>query len=167
MTQTLDLVAPDTALIQDAVRSALNAEDMAKAAIGNLITEKVVAGCMLAAKRADLPHGEWGAWIESNLPITRQTVRNWIKLAEFAKRSGADIENAQSVRHAYQLAGLLPEPDPESRGRTHVSPLQLAARFATTIEQQLAQMHRDELAQLRTTLERIVTRLSEIEAAPR
>lgn len=133
---------PDTAQILDAVQAALAAEDQAKASVQMLLRSKVEAGRMLEIKRRSLEHGSWLPWLAEHLTISERTARNWIKLAQFADRYGAaDIENAQTVRAAYVLAGLLPEPEPsDGQGKPAIEGWEL-------------HLHRAEKALLRVSVE--------------
>lgn len=43
-----------------------------------------VAGLLLYAKRAELPHGEWGPWVKANCGFTMRSASNYIACAERA-----------------------------------------------------------------------------------
>jgi hypothetical protein len=112
----MEIIEANTAKICDAVKEALTAEDQAKGAVHYLIRTKIIAGQMLEKRREATKHGEWVKWCENVLPISWDTANRWIGLAKFAKAHGAELDDAKSVRHAYVLAGLLPESQSGSGG---------------------------------------------------
>lgn len=62
-------------------------------------------------------HGGWLEWLEENLQdLTSQTARKWIKLAEAVDSGRLDLDSARSIRQAYILAGILPDPDDAASG---------------------------------------------------
>ena len=74
----------------------------------------VDVGLCLIRWKATIPHGKWLQWTESNLPneLSKATRERWMKLASLAQAGKLDLESARGLRHAYQLADLLPHPDP-------------------------------------------------------
>jgi hypothetical protein len=112
--QTLEVIEPRVCEIIDAVRLAVRSQHRTMGMVGVTISRIIKAGRLLKAQRGEAAHGEWQAWIEANITeptgLTYRTTRNWVKLAEAHDR-GIPIETAQSVRQAYILAGLLPEPE--------------------------------------------------------
>ena len=166
------LIAKQTAEICDAVKEAIAAEDQAKGAVAHLIRTKIVAGQMLAQKRDSMEHGDWTEWCESVLPISYATANRWIGLAKFAQTHGADLDDAKSVRHAYVLAGLLPEAQSGSGGGSSQSDdayLTDLVRTHTRLSAQLAkrplvQWPADQLRILRDRLKPLVDLYVELNA---
>lgn len=79
-----------------------------------LTIQKIVeVGARLKQCKGELSHGEWYCWLEINLPnLNRETARKWMRLSEFAQLYGAaDLEKAATVKQAFVMAGLLPEPE--------------------------------------------------------
>lgn len=102
--------------VKEACAQAKDALDQAMGAVALSIEKILRAGALLRRQQELVPEGEWMGWIEANLSVCYRTVRNWIKLAYFADRKSVDLENAQTVRQAYVLAGLLPEPGSATAG---------------------------------------------------
>lgn len=125
---------------------------------GKQIALCVAAGRKLAQFRKVVGHGQWVDWFADNVKgITVRTGQKWTKLAEMVDK-GLDVSNAKSVRQAYLLAGILPEPnDPHpakaSDGVTylvHVDRLQAALRHID-----LKQITDEQRGQLATRLKPI------------
>ena len=114
-TDELEVAAPELVRLQDAVTAALDARDQTMAAIEFGIKKIVDAGALLSVFRDRIPDGDWIAWQEANIVqftqdrISRQTVAKWIRLAKFDQLYPGKLDDAVSVRNAYQLAGILPE----------------------------------------------------------
>lgn len=58
-------------------------------------------GQLLTEQKADLNHGEFGLWIERNVPFTDRTARNYMKL--FRKRDALKSETVSDLKSAYKL----------------------------------------------------------------
>jgi hypothetical protein len=172
----LEIVAPDVTEIQEAVRVAVGCLHETAARIEHTITKVIVAGRMLMAKREQVEHGEWMAWIEKNvtepLDVTYATTRNWIKLAEFMEKKEAQLEDAATVRQAYILAGLLKEPESSSGGSgkdagnylVHISRLERAIRSQIDARP-IAKWSQQDRAILRQRLAPLVQIFEELDAA--
>jgi len=111
----VELVEQRTLELQAAVQEALDARDMAAGAIELSLKKALTAGRLLRRERAEKDHGDWGRYLEANVPsISHETARKWMKLAEFAERNS--LETASTIKQAYILAGILPEADPSQGG---------------------------------------------------
>lgn len=125
-----------------AIKAALDARDETMAHVNHAIEKALDAGRLLRAKKGELEHGEFMAWMETaELGVSYETCRRWMKLAERAELEGDAIETAQSVRQAYMLTGLLPEPESTvgSTGSSGNSFLTFLTRSATHLQAQLSQ----------------------------
>lgn len=75
-------------------------------------------GELLTEQKATLKHGQWGGWINDNLPFTDRTTRNYMRL--YRKRDQLKTENVSDLKQAYlviakplQLEQLPDEPATE------------------------------------------------------
>lgn len=112
----------------------------------------VKIGRALNAYKKAIGHGNWMAWVEKNLEgTTVQTARKWIKLSEAVDRGHLNLDEAKGVRHAYILAGLLPEPE-DSPASSHVAPVNYLVhldRFESALRAiELDKLQEGELRQL-------------------
>lgn len=84
-----------------------------EAAFKMTIETAIEIGKALTEQKAAMKHGEFGPWIEANLPITKQMARKYMKV--YAHRD--EIQDAPDLTTAYQklakgnLSFLLPSPD--------------------------------------------------------
>jgi hypothetical protein len=102
--------ADDLASWRERIKEALGYVDQTMAMVQLALKKIVDIGSWLKVKKGELKHGDWYEWLELELPeLPKSTAARWMKLAEFADKKGADLENANSVTQAYRLAGLLPE----------------------------------------------------------
>jgi hypothetical protein len=171
----LELVPPDVVEIQKAIREAKEAVDVTMAHVEMAVGKVINAGRKLLAMRGQIEHGQWMAWIEENvssvLEVSYHTTRNWMKLAEFAERRGADLDNAQTVRQAYMLAGILPEPESTEGGNStqgnylvHVARLERAIK-AQIEARPLEKWSREDRSVLKKRLEPLVAIFEKLGAA--
>lgn len=110
MTAKLELVPKHVAAISEAVDLANTLLKRTMELVPQTIAAMVRAGQLLLVERAEREQGEWMDWLKFNVPnISRETARKWIRLAVFNKTHAGKLNDATSVRQAYQLAGLLPE----------------------------------------------------------
>jgi hypothetical protein len=102
-------------IVSDLHQAIAEAERLAHQAVsfaGAAINAAIAAGELFRKARKDVGRGDWQLWVESNCPmISYSTATRWMKLSEIKERDGIDVECASSVRQAYILAGLLPEPE--------------------------------------------------------
>ncbi len=108
--------------LQTAVHEALAAQETAMNHVTLAIRRIVHAGQMLTAKKDELMHGKFYPWLSANGivgdkegQVSVRTVSRWMKLGEFASKYVGRLDNAQTVRQAYQLAGLLPDAEPATK----------------------------------------------------
>ena len=72
----------------------------------------VKIGERLIEWRQRIPRGQWEKFIGERLPaLPESTRRDWMRLADAHVKGRLNIDNARGMRHAYQLAGLLPNGD--------------------------------------------------------
>lgn len=135
--------AASAAVVAEGVATALKARDAAIAAVKYAIKKALDVGRLLRTAKGELEHGEFMQWVEgAELGVSYDTIGRWMKLAEKAETHGEQIENAQSVRQAYLLAGLLPEPESEGGSRSNGAGnafLTFLTRSATHLQAQLSQ----------------------------
>jgi hypothetical protein len=115
MKTKLELIPKDVAEINEAVAHANELLMRTMDLVPQTIRAMIVAGEKLKAKRDSCAQGEWYDWLAANVrDISRETARRWIRLAEFNQTHSGKLNDAASVRQAYQLAGLLPESESSS-----------------------------------------------------
>lgn len=73
----------------------------------------VQVGALLLKWKQSIPRGQWQTWLDQHLPddLNDRTRRRWMQLAQLDAEGRLDLESARGLRHAYQLAQLLPEGD--------------------------------------------------------
>jgi hypothetical protein len=72
----------------------------------------VEAGLCLLRWKTTIPRGQWETWVDNHIPaLTRATRCRWMQLAQLSREGKLDLDSARGLRHAYQLAQLLPEAD--------------------------------------------------------
>lgn len=168
--EVLGKVAPDQLAhipaeseITDAATVALDAFEIAGAAVEQTLLAKANAGRMLATKRASLSHGDWLPFLNSIIPprfTQRQAdgvienaeaawhreVLRWTKIASNFDRFPAEaLERAHTVRQMLQLADFIPEGEAIPGGhQSTANPAQVVARVEKWWKS--AALHRDEIA---------------------
>ncbi|WP_167884336.1 DUF3102 domain-containing protein [Leptospira ilyithenensis] len=70
----------------------------------NMVKTAIIIGDLLNAKKAELKHGDFLPWIESNLTISRFTASRYMKLYE-----NRDRLNVARVQHLREALALLSE----------------------------------------------------------
>lgn len=68
-------------------------------------------GQLLTEQKADLNHGEFGLWIERNIPFSSRTARNYMKL--FRNRDALKTETVSDFKSAYRLLEAPKEQGPK------------------------------------------------------
>lgn len=145
-TERLAHEPPSDAEIASLAEEALNAFEIAGAAVEQTLLAKAKAGRALAAKRDSLPHGEWLPWQDTIIPqryvqradsgtikdapkAWRREVLRWIEIHNRFQRFPAEaLERAHTVRQLLQLADFIPEGENPAGGpRTPPSPDALVA----------------------------------------
>ena len=89
----------------------------AVARAGEAIAAVIACGNLLMQAKSLCRHGEWLDWLEAHCgEIHRATAARYMSLA--VKARDLDLECAKTIRQAYVLAELLPEPDPSERSES-------------------------------------------------
>ncbi len=70
----------------------------------NMVKTAIIIGDLLSVKKAELKHGDFLPWIESNLTISRFTASRYMKLYE-----NRDRLNVARVQHLREALALLSE----------------------------------------------------------
>ncbi|WP_395753347.1 hypothetical protein [Prosthecobacter sp.] len=106
---TADQIEEITRLIE----SANDVGDQAVAFSAARLKVCVDVGERLNAWKKQLGHGRWEAFADEHWPdLTKHTRTRWQQLA-IAKASGRlNLDDARGLRHAYVLAGILPDTAP-------------------------------------------------------
>lgn len=130
--------------LKAAVRDALDLRDETMRLVQRSLQAVVKAGALLNKAKDELRHGEFMPWVEEHLPeITHATAQRWMKLAQFAETHADRLDEAATVRQAYILAGILPEPESSSgsgdSGAGGDAYLTYLVRSATHISARLSQ----------------------------
>lgn len=72
-------------------------------------------GGMLSELKAKMKHGQWQRWCEDikgqveTFNVSIRTLRRWMSLHKQNDEGKIDVSSAKGLRHAYQLAGIVPE----------------------------------------------------------
>ena len=69
-------------------------------------------GELLAGQKAALPHGQFGKWIDENMPFSTRTAQNYMKIFRERER----LKNA-SVSHLTAAYSILTDPKPLTGGQ--------------------------------------------------
>jgi hypothetical protein len=108
-------------------------------------------GRQLQQWKEQIPHGQWQSWIDDHVSnLNERTRQRWMRLAAVEKAGRLDLNSAHGLRHAYQLAGLLPESTGHSKSRPNdVTYLVHLSRLSTSLIQlDLNSMNRDQARDL-------------------
>lgn len=97
--------------ISKLISEAQDAGDNSTAYAAERVRQCVQIGELLQTAKAKVGHGNWERFAAEKWPDVLKTTRSrWMKLAEAKQAGRLDLESARGLRHAYQLAGLLPDP---------------------------------------------------------
>jgi hypothetical protein len=80
-------------------------------AIGTTLEHARAAGVLLAAAKAQMPHGEWTAWLDAHFDGSARTARLYMRLA----RRWEDLPKTATPLPIREAVRLLAEPDSPSR----------------------------------------------------
>ena len=96
--------------IRNSDRQATGMANIAQQAIKQSVGHVIEAGRALITAKARLQHGEWEAWLNSNLPeISRSSISRYMAAAERICHV-TNFDEIKSVRQAYIACGILKEP---------------------------------------------------------
>lgn len=94
------------------IEEATQVGDSATAFSAQRLRTCVLVGDTLNQWKGKIPRGEWGRFIEQHFPaLPERSCQRWMRLAEASTKGTLNLESARGLRHAYQLAGLLPDSD--------------------------------------------------------
>jgi hypothetical protein len=94
------------------IEEATQVGDSATAFSAQRLAVCVQVGERLREWKKVIPRGEWGRWLEAHFPdFEERSGQRWMRLAEAKLGGRLNVETARGLRHAYQLAGLLPDAD--------------------------------------------------------
>lgn len=110
--------------IREAYQEANHLAEQAKGYASQAVAKAIECGQLLIHQKASLGHGSWLEWLDQNLPeISESTARRYMRLAKAApslpdasdpasnQSPVTDLENAQTLKHAYIALGILPTPE--------------------------------------------------------
>lgn len=89
-------------IVQTAATEIKEHHEAAMANMGQSVSHVAQAGILLVKER-DSRHGEFAQWVEDNLPFTRKTAYQYMKIGEAVTAGKLDLENLTSVRQALRL----------------------------------------------------------------
>jgi hypothetical protein len=73
----------------------------------------VEVGERLIEWKKQIGHGGWESFAETNFPtLTKHTRGRWQQLATAKANGRLNLDNARGLRHAYVLAGIIPDTAP-------------------------------------------------------
>lgn len=103
---------PDIEQIAALIQEANAAGDSATAHSAQRLRTCVAVGTKLIEWKKAIPRGEWSSFLEKHFPdLVERSGQRWMRLAEASANGTLNLDNARGLRHAYQLAGLLPDAD--------------------------------------------------------
>lgn len=92
------------------IEAANNVGDQAVAYSGQRLRTCLEIGQRLNAWKKQLGHGRWEEFAEEQWPeLSKPTRTRWQQLATARDNGRLDLENARGIRHAYVLAGIIPD----------------------------------------------------------
>jgi len=98
--------------LQQAIASANQHGSSAASFSAHRLRSCATIGQTLAEWQRAIPRGEWESFATTHFPeLTEETRRRWMRLGKLHAEGKIDLDNARSLRHAYQLAGILPDAD--------------------------------------------------------
>lgn len=98
--------------LAELIKEANQAGDSATAFSASRLRACVEVGSKLIHWKTAIPRGEWGSFLGQHFPdLVERTSQRWMRLAEAEASGRLNLETARGLRHAYQLAGLLPDAD--------------------------------------------------------
>ncbi|MEZ4447763.1 MAG: DUF3102 domain-containing protein [Polyangiaceae bacterium] len=88
----------------------------------NEVTARAEVGKMLAAVKAELPHGAWLPWVKAHLPFSPASAKRAIQLFEFREGHGEVLAKLAplGLTKVYVLLGLGPAERDDFVGKRHV-----------------------------------------------
>jgi hypothetical protein len=100
------------------IQSANNVGDQAVAFSAERLRVCVEVGERLVVWKKQIGHGQWETFAEQHFKdLTKHTRTRWQQLA-IAKASGRlNLDDARGLRHAYVLAGILPDTAPNGNAK--------------------------------------------------
>jgi len=79
------------------------------------LPEAIRLGELLTEQKEAMPHGEFGPWLEENVPLSQKSVSNYMRV--YAQRDNPKLVMVTNWREAYKLFGpkrkRTPKPKPE------------------------------------------------------
>lgn len=148
--------------ITEAGRAIRSGQEAVKAAL--------LCGHALIKSKALLKHGEWLPWLHRLETIDQATAFKFVRLAKLCHE--INFDQCASVRQAYILAGIIPQPEPKQADGTvfELTPkwtLSSLSRLAPRIDRRVVVTWLDEDKQaVRAQLEPLVRLYEELGASP-
>lgn len=93
----------------------------------------VKIGSILLEWKAVIKPGQWESWLQEKIPeLAERTRQRWMRLADSERKGTLDLESTRGLRHAYVLAGLLPDA-PESNAKSSSKPVNYLVHIARLV----------------------------------
>jgi hypothetical protein len=110
-----------------------------------LLARSIVTNASRGSTKRDDGKG-WQRWLIANFPKSDDTARKYMALAEKAKTARARVlQDVKSIREAFRVLGLLPEPEPEQKQLPSITVSPVIARLNYIAEWAVRSV--DEIAQ--------------------
>jgi len=98
--------------LKELISQASKVGDQSTAFAAQRLKVCVSIGEKLNAWKDGIPKGQWRFWLDEHFPeLEERSGQRWMRLAEMSKQGTLNLESARGLRHAYQLAGLIPDSD--------------------------------------------------------
>lgn len=115
------------------IAQATEAGDSATSFSAHRLRICVDVGRRLTQAKMLIPRGQWEQWCSDHLPdLPERSRQRWMRLAEADAKGCLDLESARGLRHAYTLAGLLPDGD-GNHGRQAEKPVSYVVHIARLV----------------------------------
>ena len=87
--------------LDDRVKEIVDLHDEIRGFFEKSVGSAIRIGQLLGEQKAELPHGQFTTWVESNMPFTPRTARNYMRL--FDNREQLKSESVSDLGEAYRL----------------------------------------------------------------
>jgi hypothetical protein len=81
--------------------------------LGGAMDKAIAIGEELTAIKDELPHGEFGPWIEANMPFSRKSATNWMRI--YAHRNDPNVQSIANLTDALNILKLPATPGKPAR----------------------------------------------------
>jgi len=88
-------------IVKDRVDRIIELHGQLVATVKTTFDQAIEIGQLLIEQKAELPHGQWGEWVNENLPFTVRTASSYMKV--YRNRNHLKSETVSDLTSAYRL----------------------------------------------------------------